>query len=282
MKTNEKKVVDKKKSEKVKSEKVKKGVSAGFVILCCFIIAQLFFNIVCGDPANFVDGNPKGHPLQGNVFGTLYKGGIIIPFVMTLLLTVITLSVERFFAMNRANGKGNLVQFVHNVKRKLDANDIKGAHELCNAQKGATANILNAALIRYEDVEKIETLNNDQKAEIIQKEIEEATALELPSMEQNLPIIATISTLGTLFGLLGTVLGMIRSFAALANEGAPDSLALSTGISEALMNTALGIGTGALAIIFYNIFAQKVQGITNAVNEIGFAIGQTYSKKHLG
>jgi len=275
MKTNEKKVVEKK-----KSDKVKRGVSAGFVILCCFIIAQLFFNFVCGDPANFIDGNPKGHPIQGNIFGTLYKGGVIIPFVMTLLLTVITLSVERFFAMNRANGKGNLVQFVHDVKRKLDANDIKGAHELCNAQKGATANILNAALIRYEDVEKIDNLNNDEKAAIIQKEIEEATALELPAMEQNLPIIATISTLGTLFGLLGTVLGMIRSFAALANEGAPDSLALSTGISEALMNTAMGIGTGALAIIFYNVFAQKVQGITNAVNEIGFAIGQTYSKKH--
>jgi biopolymer transport protein ExbB len=275
MKTNEKKVVEKK-----KSDKVKRGVSAGFVILCCFIIAQLFFNFVCGDPANFIDGNPKGHPIQGNIFGTLYKGGIVIPFVMTLLLTVVTLSVERFFAMNRANGKGNLVQFVHDVKRKLDANDIKGAHELCNAQKGATANILNAALIRYEDVEKIDNLNNDEKAAIIQKEIEEATALELPAMEQNLPIIATISTLGTLFGLLGTVLGMIRSFAALANEGAPDSLALSTGISEALMNTAMGIGTGALAIIFYNVFAQKVQGITNAVNEIGFAIGQTYSKKH--
>jgi len=275
MKTNEKKVVEKK-----KSDKVKRGVSAGFVILCCFIIAQLFFNFVCGDPANFIDGNPKGHPIQGNIFGTLYKGGIVIPFVMTLLLTVVTLSVERFFAMNRANGKGNLVQFVHDVKRKLDANDIKGAHELCTAQKGATANILNAALIRYEDVEKIDNLNNDEKAAIIQKEIEEATALELPAMEQNLPIIATISTLGTLFGLLGTVLGMIRSFAALANEGAPDSLALSTGISEALMNTAMGIGTGALAIIFYNVFAQKVQGITNAVNEIGFAIGQTYSKKH--
>jgi len=277
MKTNEKKVVTKK-----KSEKVSRGISSGVIILICFIIAELFFYYVCGDTSNFVDGNPKGHPLQGNIFGTLFKGGIVIPFVMTLLLTVITLSIERFFAMNRANGKGNLVQFVHDVKRKLDANDIKGAHELCNAQKGATANILNSALIRYEDVEKLENLNNDEKAAIIQKEIEEATALELPSMEQNLPIIATISTLGTLFGLLGTVLGMIRSFAALATEGAVDSLALSTGISEALMNTAMGIATGALAIIFYNVFSQKVQGITNAVNEIGFAIGQSYSKTHLG
>jgi biopolymer transport protein ExbB len=270
------------KTPKEKSVKKSQGISSGIVILGCAIVAILFFVFVAGSPSNFVDGNPKGHPLGGNFFGTLYKGGYIIPMVLTLLFTVITLSVERFFALNRARGKKNLVDFVETVKVKLDAGDIAGAHKMCDEQQGAVANILNAGLIRYEDVEKIQGMNNDEKAAIIEKEIEEATALELPSMEQNLPIIATISTLGTLFGLLGTVMGMIKSFAALATEGAPDSLALSTGISEALMNTACGIATGALAIIFYNFFAAKVQNITNAVDEIGFAIGQTYTKKHLG
>jgi biopolymer transport protein ExbB len=269
---------------KTKKEKVvtkSRGISAGIVILLCFIIAVSFFTFICGDPANFVDNNPKGHPLNGNVFGTLFKGGYVIPLVLTLLFTVLTLSVERFFALRRSRGKKDLVKFVASVKLKLESNDMDGARQLCDAQKGAVANILRSGLLRYEDVEKI-SLNNDEKAAIIQKEIEEATALELPSLEQNLPIIATISTLGTLFGLLGTVLGMIRSFAALANEGAPDSMALSTGISEALMNTAMGIATGALAIIFYNVYSQQVQNITNAVDEIGFAVGQTYTKKHLG
>jgi biopolymer transport protein ExbB len=270
------------KTKTVKKEKKSRGISAGFVIIACAVVAVCFFMYICGDPSNFVDQNPKGHPLQGNIFGTLYKGGFIIPMVLTLLFTVITLSVERFFALRKARGKANLVKFVENVKSKLEDNDMDGARQMCDAQKGTVANILRAGLLRYEDVEKIQNLNNDEKAAIIEKEIEEATALELPSMEQNLPIIATISTLGTLFGLLGTVLGMIRSFAALANEGAPDSLALSTGISEALMNTACGIATGALAIITYNVFAQQVQTITNAVDEIGFAVGQTYTKKHLG
>jgi Biopolymer transport proteins len=103
----------------------------------------------------------------------------------------------------------------------------------------------------------------------------------MPSMQQNLPVIAVISTLGTLFGLLGTVLGMIRAFSALGQEGSPDSTALSTAISEALINTATGIATGAFAIIFYNFFAQKVENITNAVDEVGFAVGQTYTTKHL-
>lgn len=260
-----------------KKVKVSQGVSSSVVILLCAAVAFSFFYIICGDPSNF---DEKGHPVSGNLFGTLYQGGFVIPIVLTLLLTVLTLSVERFFALNKQRGKNNLPQFVHDVKVKLDQNDIKGAHVLCNEQKGAVANILNAALIRYEDVENMTDRSNDEKSAIIQKEIEEATALELPTLEQNLPIIATISTLGTLMGLLGTVLGMIRSFGAMGQEGAPDSTALAIGIAEALLNTATGIATGALAIIFYSFFAQKVQNITNAVDEVGFAIGQSYTKTH--
>ncbi|WP_080905714.1 MotA/TolQ/ExbB proton channel family protein [Parabacteroides sp. Marseille-P3160] len=264
-----------KKGTKVKTRS--KGASAGFIIAGCFIVACVFFFGICGDPGNF---DEKGHPLTGNVFGTLYQGGVVIPLVMTLLLTVLSLSVERFFALNRANGKGNVDKFVYSAKQKIEAGDIAGASKLCDDQKGSVANILKAGLIRYEDVEKITNLNNDEKAAIIQKEIEEATTLELPYLEKNMNIIAAISSLGTLFGLLGTVLGMIRAFAALAQEGSPDSLALSTAISEALLNTAMGIATGACAIIFYTYFSGRIQNLTNAVDEVGFAIGQTYTTTH--
>ena len=89
-----------------------------------------------------------------------------------------------------------------------------------------------------------------------------------------------MTKLGTLTGLLGTVLGMIKAFAALANAGAPDSIALSTGISEALVNTAFGIGTGALAVISYNFFTSKIDKITYAIDEVGFSIVQTYAATH--
>ncbi|MDR0687996.1 MAG: MotA/TolQ/ExbB proton channel family protein [Prevotellaceae bacterium] len=247
------------------------------VIVVCAIVAHLFFYLFCGADARFDD---KGHPIDGNIFGTLYQGGFVIPIVITLLLTVLALGVERFFALNKASGRGSITKFVAESKAKLKAGDIDGAEQLCNKQKGSVANILRAGLVRYRDVEQMAGLSNDEKATIIEKEIEDATALELPYLEQNLNVIATISSLGTLFGLLGTVLGMIRSFGAMANEGAPDSIALSLGISEALMNTAMGIATGALAIIVYNFFAAKVQDITNAVGEVGFAVGQTYATKH--
>jgi len=260
--------------------KVKKsrGVSAALVIFGCAIVAVSFFIFVCGDSAGF---DEKGAPIPGNFFATMYKGGFVVPIILTLLCTVIALSVERAFAYAKMKGKKNQTKFVRDVKVKLAEGDIRGAREMCDQQQGTVANILHAGLIRYEDVEKIEGLNNDAKAAIIQKEIEEATALEMPTLQQNLSVIAVISTLGTLFGLFGTVLGMIRAFSALGAEGSPDSLALSTAISEALINTASGIGTGALAIISYNYFAAKVEDITNAVDEIGFAIGQTYTTKHL-
>ncbi|GAB6012337.1 MotA/TolQ/ExbB proton channel family protein [Viscerimonas tarda] len=254
-----------------------KGVSAMLVVIGCAIIAHLFFYLFCGADSNF---DEKGHPV--NMFGTLKQGGFVIPIVMTLLLTVFVLSIERFFALTKASGKGSITKFVALAKTKLDAGDIEGARKACDEQKGSVANILNAGLLRYEDVEKLGNLNNDEKAAIIQKELEEATTLELPYLEQNLNVIATISSLGTLFGLLGTVLGMIRSFGAMGNEGAPDSTALAIGIAEALMNTAMGIGTGAAAIVSYGYFSAKVGTISNAVDEVGFAIGQTYTKVHLG
>ncbi len=256
-----------------------KGVSAGLIILGSAIIASIFFFGICGHPSHFDD---KGHPLQGDVFGILYQGGYVIPLVITLLLTVLTLSIERLFALNRASGRDKNEQFVLQVKKMIDKGDISEATELCDDQKGYIANIVREGLVRYKDVEDIPNITNADKAELIQKEVDEATTLELPYLEKNLNIIAAISTLGTLFGLFGTVLGMIRAFSAMGHEGAPDSTALAVGISEALMNTALGIGTGALAIITYTYFNGRITSMTNAVDEIGFAIGQSFVKSHGG
>ncbi len=123
-------------------------------------------------------------------------------------------------------------------------------------------------------------MDKDQKVSAIQKEVEEATSLELPMLEKNLVILATISSVATLMGLLGTVIGMIKAFAALATAGSPDAVALANGISEALINTALGIGTSAIAIIMYNYFTTKIDGLTYSIDEIGFSLAQTFASKN--
>lgn len=254
--------------------------SSGWVILACFVLAVVIFKYVFGNPANFMNNDPNNHPLEGNLLGTIYKGGFIVPVIQTLLLTVLTLSVERYFAIRNAQGKGKLVKFVEDIKSALSKNDIKAATTICATQKGSVANVVSSTLIKYSEVEADATLSKEQQILAIQKEVEESTALELPMLSQNLPIIATITTLGTLMGLLGTVVGMIRSFAALAGAGGTDSIALSQGISEALINTAFGILTGALAVISYNFFTSKIDSITYAIDEVGFSIVQTFAASH--
>ena len=122
-------------------------------------------------------------------------------------------------------------------------------------------------------------MDTEQKVLAIRQEVEEATALELPMLEKNLVILSTMGSVATLIALLGTVLGMIKAFSALATAGAPDPVALANGISEALINTALGIGTSALAIIFYNFFTSRIDSMTYRIDEAGYSLTQTFAAK---
>ena len=266
--------------------KSKKGTSkfqkffAASVIPVGLVIAIIVFLKVMGNPANFMGNNPANGPLPGNFLGIIYKGGFIVPVLMTLLITVITFSIERFFTIRQAGGKGSAVTFVANLKKHLAENNIKAAMAECDRFQGSVGSVAKAALEKYALLENDTTMTKEQKILDIQKNLEEATSLELPSLEQNLNVIATISSLATLLGLLGTVLGMIRAFAAMANAGAPDSVALASGISEALINTAFGIGSAALAIISYAFYTVKIDKITFAIDEAGYSIAQTFAARH--
>ena len=257
------------------------GIRAAFwVIVVCFIIAVCIYKFVLGNPDNFVNNDPTAAVKEGNILGLMYKGGFIVPIIQGLLLTVLALSVERWLALNTAFGKGSLSKFVANIKAALNANDFAKAQDLCNKQKGSVANVVSASLNAYKEMENSKGLKLSQKVSKIQQAHEEATQLEMPTLQMNLPIIASIVTLGTLTGLLGTVIGMIRSFAALAAGGGGDSLALSEGISEALVNTASGIATSWFAVVSYNTFTNKIDKLTYALDEVGYSIAQTFEANH--
>ena len=257
------------------------GIRAAFwVIVVCFIIAVCIFKFVLGNPDNFVNNDPTAAVKEGNILGLMYKGGFIVPIIQGLLLTVLALSVERWLALNTAFGKGSLSKFVANIKAALNANDFAKAQDLCNKHKGSVANVVSASLNAYKEMENSKGLKLSQKVSKIQQAHEEATQLEMPTLQMNLPIIASIVTLGTLTGLLGTVIGMIRSFAALAAGGGGDSLALSEGISEALVNTASGIATSWFAVVSYNTFTNKIDKLTYALDEVGYSIAQTFEANH--
>ena len=256
------------------------GVKNAIIILIfAFIIAFLFYEFVLGNVNNFTDAT-REVPKQGNMLGTIYKGGFVVPIIFGLLFSVIALSVERIFGISACAGKGNVTKFVQNVKAAIKADDFAKAQQLCDKQGGSIGNVVGATIKAYQEMESAAGMKKKEKIARIQQAHEEATQLEMPTMTMNLPIIATIVTLGTLTALFGTVLGMIRSFAALASDGGADSSALSTGISEALVNTASGIATSWVAVVAYNYFTNRIDKLTYAIDEIGYTIAQTYEVKH--
>ena len=253
---------------------------AAIVIPIAIAVGFLVFLYVLGNPANFEEANPAKNPLPGNYLGQMYKGGYIVPILMACFLIVLTFSIERFITISKSKGSGSLVKFITRIRNMMSQGDLDGAQAECARQKGSVANVVSAGIDMYKQMETDRNLDKERKILAIQKELEEATSLELPMMSKNLVIISTIASIATLLGLLGTVIGMIRAFAALATAGAPDAVALSTGISEALINTALGIGTSAIAIIMYNYFTSKIDAITNGMDEAGYSVVQTFAARY--
>ena len=304
------------------------AVSALLVALAAAIFVFLF---VMGNPANFQGGNNQGAPLPGNFLGIIYKGGFIVPLLMTSLLVLVIFTLERFITIEISRGgpigyamikltlriatfilalagffmmlggnypvggglilaaiivfvvvslalnKYNAGNFLRKLQNLLSADKIEEAIEECDKQRGSIANVVKSTLSRYRELQNDTNIAKEQKVLAIQKEFDEAATLEGPMLSKNLVFLSTIASLSVLIGLLGTVFGMIHAFAALAQAGSPDALALATGISEALINTAFGIGGSAGAIILYNYFSSVIDGMTFKIDEAGLSIIQTFA-----
>ncbi|WP_153796558.1 MotA/TolQ/ExbB proton channel family protein [Foetidibacter luteolus] len=254
--------------------------------IACIVLGFIIWRFVLGADSNFTNPDPKGgfwpdHKGPKGGLPKMYEGGIIVPILIGSFLTVITFVIERLLTVSKASGTGNIAEFIRKVQFHLANKDVDKALAECDKQKGSVGNVMKAGLRKYKEMITNTELDTEQKVLSIQKEIEEATALELPMLEKNLVFLSTIASVATLLGLLGTVLGMIKSFSALGESGGGEAAAeLSKGISEALYNTALGIGTSAIAIICYNVFTTKIDGITFGIDESGFTLTQSFAANY--
>jgi biopolymer transport protein ExbB len=264
------------------------SLMAAIAIVIALVIGVLIYKLVFGNPANFVNGLKdakanlpywENEPVEegvGHIFGLIHKGGFIVPILVAINIIIVTFSVERFITLTRAKGKGSIDKFIAKIKGLLDTKEVATAIEECDAQRGSLANVVRAGLEKYSHVAEDSSMDKEQKIESLKKELEEATALELPMLSKNLVVLSTCASIATLVGLIGTVLGMISSFAAMSS-GTPDPAKLSAGISEALINTAFGITGSTIAIVMYNFFSTKVDTMTYSIDEAAFTIVQDFS-----
>jgi biopolymer transport protein ExbB len=247
---------------------MKQSVFITVVLVAAIIVSAVVFY--------FKGGDPHGTPI--NVFGQIFKGGYVVIFLMTISIMVITFIIERLLSLSKAKGRGPIESFVKRAQALVAEGDIDGAIAECNKQKGSLANVLRLALEKY-NVVKNDNIDAEKKLAEVQRAIEEAMMLEVPLLERNLVALSTIASISVLVGLFGTVLGMIRSFQALATAGTPNATELSTGISEALINTAFGIFGAIVAIIGYNYFSTRVSNFTYMIDEATYNIIQILTVK---
>ncbi|MBL7996464.1 MotA/TolQ/ExbB proton channel family protein [bacterium] len=246
---------------------MKQSVFMTVLIATAFLISAIIYEFVFG--------------AEGDAFGLnyIYKGGYLVVVLMVLSIMVITFVFERIFSLRKANGRDALPFFLKKVQKNLLENSVESAIEVCDHQKGSCANIIRMGLESFIRTGKL-GLTIDKRVAEMKRSIEEASSLEVPLLERNLIAISTIASISTMVGLLGTTIGMIRAFKALAQSGAPDAVQLSLGISEALINTAGGLFAAIVAIIAYNYFVNKVDTYTYLIDEASYNVVEILANKN--
>ncbi len=179
------------------------------------------------------------------------KGGPIIFLIILCSVIAFAVVIERLWHLRRA--KINTTEFMGGIANILERNRIMDAIDTCNATPGPIAHILKAGILKH-----------DRSRTEIKESIEDAGVHEVPRLEKNLSVLATIAHITPLLGLLGTVTGMVRSFQVIEQKATalvpvnPGDLA--GGIWEALITTVAGLAVAIPTYVAYNFLVSKVDG----------------------
>ena len=247
------------------------------VVLSMVIGIYVIWWLIMGDPSGFLNGEIRSEPKPGNVLATIDTGGWLVGILIGLILISVTFIFERLLTINKAKGKGNPSIFIKNMIEQLTKGDLDAAIVECDKQRGSVANIMRAAISRFQTVEKDPAYSAEKKISETQRAIDEAMNLETPLLEKNLVMLSTIASIATMVGLLGTTLGMIRAFQALAMSGTVSATQLSIGISEALYNTAGGLIGAIISIVAFNFFTTKVDNFVYMIDEAILNVTQIFT-----
>ena len=202
----------------------------------------------------------------GDLVTYFQQGGVVMwPLLVFSILTV-TFIVERAVALRRA--KINVNEFLSKIRRALLVNrDVREAIKICESHPGPVGSVVKAALLRY-----------GQPREEIEKNIESAAVFESARLERGLMVLSTSANISPMLGFLGTVTGMIKSFATLAQAGLSNPGAVAAGISEALITTAAGLFIAIPAQLAYNYFMSQINTFLREIETASNMLLETFAE----
>jgi biopolymer transport protein ExbB len=186
-----------------------------------------------------------------DVLNTLAKGGpVMVPLAACSMLAV-TVLVERFLALRKADRGGE--ELIAKIRRAYRAGDGAEALAECERVGGPVANVLAAGLRAF------------LRGERVTSAMEEQTLSDQRMLNKRLVVLDTVVTLAPLLGLLGTVLGMISAFRIISLHGTSHPAGITGGVAEALIATATGLAIAIFCLVGYNWCRDKLRQITEEI-----------------
>jgi len=183
----------------------------------------------------------------------------VILFVMSFWS--VGVAIERIYTFNQATKQSKM--YAPLVAKHLKEGRLKEAIALSSAKEyrySHLAKVVLAGLQEYQfQQESGGTLNRDDVLDTVRRSIQRATALTASDLKKGINTLATIGSTAPFVGLLGTVVGVINAFVGIASSGSGGIAGVSKGISEALVETALGLFVAIPAVWFYNYLTSRLE-----------------------
>jgi biopolymer transport protein ExbB len=198
----------------------------------------------------------------------IYKAGPLVAVLFFVSILTIAFALERFWALNIARGKIPYRKLFPRIKETIAQGNLDAAEAEANRQYGSVGRILAAGIVKYKALTG--KLHERGLRSELGLALQEANVMEGALLERNIIPLATVGSIANLIGLLGTVVGMIQSFAAISATGVGEKIAaakLAQGIATALINAAGGLIVAIMAVIFYNYFLHRIDKIVFTMEE---------------
>lgn len=190
------------------------------------------------------------------------EGGFVMYVIAIFFILTVFLVIERFLKLKALTVDKK--DFTDQIFRMVVAGDLRQAISFCDNRPAPLTNTVKAGLIQA---------MNRRPDEEIQVAMDAAVMREMPKVEGWTSFLAVFGNLGVLSGLLGTIIGMVGSFRAVAEaDAATKAVELSKGISHALNCTAFGLIVAITAILAYGLFQHRIQKTENEVVETSMSL----------
>lgn len=186
-------------------------------------------------------------------------GWVFMSFVLACLILGLAVAIERIISLNLATT--NSRKLLSKISARLDEGDVAGAQQVAKASRGPIASIF------YQGLEKM-----DRGIDVAEKSIIAQGSVQMGRLERGLPWLSLFIALAPMLGFMGTVIGMIGAFDAIAEAGDISPGLVADGIKVALLTTVFGLITAIILQIFYNYLVSKVDGLVNDMEEASISL----------